>query len=123
MASTLSSEPSKPTVQAPSALGSFNIPPDRIIITDVGIGWRNEAFYWLTRGYNICDSNFKELTVYDIERDIDPHGIMDPVCLRRTLWSRLPPAHWVSKRDEPLQPGMDTEMISKISSLVVSGRC
>ena len=97
-----------------SSLGSIAIPSNRIIIRDVGIGWRSEAFYWLARGYNVCDNNFKELTVYDIERDVDPQRAMDPIYLRWVLWNKLPPTLWLSSYSEPLQPGLNTELISKL---------
>jgi hypothetical protein len=106
---------SNPLPAALSRIGPIQIGTENIIIRDVGIGLRSEAFYWLVMGHHVCDSSWKEITVYDLERDMDPHGMMDPVCLRRALWASLPYHLWGGPDLEPQQPGMDARHISKFA--------
>jgi len=84
-----------------------NIPPFYIIVRDVGLGLRGEAFYWLVHGYHVSDHQWRQLTVQALEDEVDPQRRMDPVMLRRILWSSMPGNFWMHATGAPAQPGMD----------------
>jgi len=84
-----------------------NIPPFYIIVRDVGLGLRGEAFYWLVHGYHVSDHQWRQLTVQALEDEVDPQRRMDPVMLRRILWSSMPGNFWMHATGATTQPGMD----------------
>jgi hypothetical protein len=102
-----------------SSQGSLEIPDDGILITNIGIGKRSEAFHWVMLGYNVYDSEYRELSVRDLEREIDPHGAMNPIYVRGALWKTVPQRFWLAQRGgkngpEPAQPGLNPETSGKI---------
>jgi len=84
-----------------------NIPPYYVIVRDVGLGLRGEAFYWLVHGYHVSDHLWRQLTVRDLEDEVDPERRMDPGMVRRTLWNSMPGNFWMHTSGSPSQPGMD----------------
>lgn len=90
------------------------IPEDGIFITDKGIGKRSEAFHWLMLGYYVYDHKFHELTVHDLEHNINPNGAMSSMHVRGALWKTVPQRYWLAHRGgrnglEPAQPGLNME--------------
>jgi hypothetical protein len=90
-----------------------------IIITDVGIGRRSDAFFWLILGHHVYDNRFREIGISELENEIDPEGEMDPILMRGSLWKTVPPRLWQAEGSGPYgpvpsQPGMDVPMSSKI---------
>lgn len=90
------------------------IPENGIFITDKGIGKRFEAFHWLMLGYYVYDHKLRELTVQDLEHNIDPIGVMNPMYVRGTLWKTVHQRFWLADRGgrngpEPAQPGLIME--------------
>ena len=101
-----------------SSQGSLKIPDDGILITNIGIGKRSETFHWLMLGHNVYDSKYCELSVRDLEREIDPHGAMNPMYVRGALWKTVPQRFWLAQRGgkngpEPAQPGLNPETSGK----------
>lgn len=97
-----------------SSHGGPTIPEDGIFITDRGIGKRSEAFHWLMLGFHVFDHEFRELTVRDLEHNIDPTGVMSPMYVRGALWKTVPQCLWLANRGgrngpEPAQPGLNVE--------------
>ena len=87
--------------------------PDQIFITDVGPDRRESAFYWLALGRHIHDYLFNKITLRDLEREIDPNDVMNPVILRAHLWKTVPSRLWQVDDGHqlgpmPSQPGLDT---------------
>lgn len=101
-----------------SSQGSLIIPDDDILITNVGVGKRSEAFHWLMLGHNVYDSEYQELTVRDLEHNVDPHGVMNPMYVRGSLWKTVAQQLWLAQRGgkngpEPAQPGLDPKTSGK----------
>lgn len=83
-----------------------NIPPFHLIVQDVGLGLRAEAFRWLALGRNVADHQWRDLTVRILEDEIDPNHQYTPEYRRQLLWaSSFPPSHYMHPTG-PLQPGM-----------------
>lgn len=84
-----------------------NIPSFYLIIQDVGLGLRAEAFRWLTLGRNVADHRWRDLTVQILEDELDPNHQYTPEYRRQLLWaSSFPPSHYMHPLDGPMQPGM-----------------
>lgn len=101
-----------------SSYGDPVIPEDGIFITDKGIGKLSEAFHWLMLGCHVYDHNFRELTVRDLEHNIDPNGVMNPLYVRGALWKTVLQRFWLANRGgrngpEPAQPGLNPEKSGK----------
>ena len=89
-----------------------------IIITDVGIGRRSDAFFWLILGHHVYDYKFREMGISELEHEIDPEDKIDPILVRGTLWKTVPPRLWQAEGSGPYgpvpsQPGMDVLMSCK----------
>lgn len=96
------------------------IPEDGILITDIGVDRRSEAFRWIMLGHHVYDCEFRELAVRDLERDIDTHGVMDPLHVRGALWKTVPQRFWLAERGgkngpDVAQPGLSLESCGKSS--------
>jgi hypothetical protein len=89
------------------------ISPDCITITDVGLGLKSQAWYWLMLGHHVYDYRFRELSIFDLERSIDPSGVMNPILLRGALWKTVPKRFWQVKGATeglvPAQPGLGAD--------------
>lgn len=68
--------------------------PDQIFITDIGVDNLDRAFFHLALGRHVYDHEWKELKVRDLEEQIDPNDVMNPVLLRGALWKKVPPSLW-----------------------------
>jgi hypothetical protein len=101
-----------------SSHGSLVFPDDGILITNVGLGKRSEAFRWLMLGHHVYDSEYRELSVRDLERNVDPNSAMNPIHVRGELWKTVPRQFWLAHRGgkngpEPAQPGLNPETSGK----------
>jgi hypothetical protein len=84
-----------------------NIPSFYLIIQNIGLGLRVEAFRWLTLGRNVADHRWRDLTVQILEDELDPNHQYTPEYRRQLLWaSSFPPSHYMHPLDGPMQPGM-----------------
>jgi hypothetical protein len=88
------------------------LPRDAILITDVGVGGRCDAFHWLMLGHHVYDTENRELNVWDLERDVDPSDEMNPIHVRGYLWKTVPSRFWLAEGGgkngpEPVQPGLN----------------
>lgn len=69
-------------------------------------------------GHNVYDSEYRKLSVRNLERNIDPHGVMNPMYVRGSLWKTVPQQFWLAQRGgkngpEPAQPGLNPETCGK----------
>jgi hypothetical protein len=102
----------------------FRIHRKSIIITDIGIGNKSDAFYWLSLGCRVYDFRWREITVESLERKVDSNDIMNPIHLRGALWKTVADNLWL--RDEggtngpvPTQPGMDVNMAGQLKVYII----
>lgn len=102
-----------------TANDGFTMSPDQIFITDVGVGLRKDAFFYLALGHHIHDHKFDEISVRDLEKKLDPDDVMNPAILRGELWKTVPPRLWQYDDGNqfgplPSQPGLGAKL---------NGRC
>jgi hypothetical protein len=108
MDGTSPSPPDKKHMQTNEVL---QIPPDKIIVTDIGMGLKAQAWYWLVTGHHVYDHRLRELGVIDLERSMDPTFSIDPRFVRGALWKTIPTYFWQKKDGTgngvaPSQPGL-----------------
>ncbi|KAF2435960.1 hypothetical protein EJ08DRAFT_675148 [Tothia fuscella] len=95
----------------PSPSTPCTIASDSIIITDVGIGKKYDAWYWLMLGCHVYDHEFEEVNLERLEQEIDLNGARDPFLIRGEVWKAVGTRYW--QRDDrskfgpmPAQPGL-----------------
>jgi hypothetical protein len=90
------------------------IPPDKIVVTDIGIGLKSQAWYWLVTGHHVYDYRLREFGVLDLERSVDRSYSIDPKYIRGALWKTIPMYFWQGEDGSgngltPSQPGLSLQ--------------
>jgi hypothetical protein len=88
---------------------------DCVLIPDVGVAFKKDAWWFMIRGYTVRDNNLNEITMEQLGAQFDPRGTADKVYVRRCLWSTLPDDAWRYHK-QIAQPGMDVGLMGKLST-------